>query len=163
MEQPGIRGSRPPSLDEELASKAIETSRRVLSLAELGPLICHSGPRGEAHCYVPLMYQGFALDRIHYDPWSRKPLPLGVPHVWGRGTPPRLGAEELQEIMRELRILEAAEFREPERAWAVPVAWRSFMVTHIRVDLSGAEVVPDYPLTQEVARYAQGPWFSGQR
>ena len=136
----------------ENARRAIETARLVLGLTEPGPVIIHRGPRGELHCDIPLMYQGFALDRIHYDPWRNMPLPKGAPHIVGKVGEPEILLENLRGIVSELRVLDAAEFRGPERAWAVPVAWKTLLVAYIKIDEKGEEVVPDYPLTDEVMR-----------
>ncbi len=57
------------------------------------------------------------------------------------------------EIVGELRALDAAEYREPERCWAVPLAWGPYLVAHVKVSSDGKEVVPDYGLTEEVRRY----------
>lgn len=123
-------------------------SRLALPLVRLGP-------GGENHVDVPIMYNGFALDRIHFDPLSMRPLPKGKPGVKGAQ---RVREEEVrkaaQEILSELRVLDAAEFRDPESAWAVPVAWRHLIVAHIKVSYDGGELVPDYGLTGEVMRYA---------
>ena len=139
-------------LSEEKASAAIETVKNILHLIEPGPFIVHKGPKGELHYDIPLMYQGFALDRIHYDPWRKRLLPKGVPHSVGRGEPPEASYEEVAGLFKELRVLKAAEFRESEQAWAIPVAWRSFIVAHVKIGVNGRDVVPDYPLTEEARR-----------
>jgi len=140
------------ALKPEEAVIAIETAKAALSLAEPGPIITHRGPRGEVHYDIPIMYQGFALDRIHYDPWAKAPLPRGMPHPKPQRGEVEVDKDTITAIFSELRILDAAEFREPERAWAIPVAWKSFLVAYIKVDIGGREIVPDYPLTEEVAR-----------
>ncbi len=54
-------------LNIENASKAIEAVKQALRFIESGPPIMHYGSRGEIHVDIPLMYHGYALDRIHYD------------------------------------------------------------------------------------------------
>ncbi len=150
MEDPRIRKHvRSPAITEEKAIIAIETVRKILSLMEAGPFLTHRGPRGEIHYDIPLMYQGFALDRLHYDPWEKRLLPKGMPHVQAKEETPETSYDEVAKLVRELRVLDAVEFREPEQAWLVPIAWRSFIVAHIKVDVEGKEVVPDYHLTEE--------------
>jgi len=65
------------------------------------------------------------------------------------------GLEEIrraaERILSEARVLDAAEYEAPRRAWRVPVAWRSLIVIHLRVDGMG-RVVPDEPLTMELRR-----------
>ncbi len=61
------------------ASRAIETVRAALEFLEPGPPIIHYCPHGEVHVDVPLMYHGYALDRIHYDPINNRFNPKGAP------------------------------------------------------------------------------------
>ncbi len=63
----------------EYAEKAISLVKELLKYLELGPPIIHYGPRGEIHVDIPLMYNGYALDRMHYDPDSRTLSPKGRP------------------------------------------------------------------------------------
>nr|QEK14175.1 hypothetical protein FPV09_02535 [Thermococcus aciditolerans] len=44
-------------------------------------------------------------------------------------------------------------FREPENCWVVPVAWKSFIILHVRVSADEKELIPDYGLTEEVRRH----------
>ena len=56
--------------DMESANVAIENVKNMLDLLILGPLLIKKGPRGEASIDIPLMYNGYALDRIHFDPYK---------------------------------------------------------------------------------------------
>ncbi len=146
---PPIRGlprrSEPPG--EENAEKAVELVKEALPFFRPGKPI--ERPDGVD---VPILYLDFAIDRMHFDPRSGTPLPKGFPGHFGSfelsGIEERFG-----EVLRELRVLEACEFREPEDCWVVPVAWRSFLVLHVRVSRDGKELVPDYGLTEEVRRH----------
>ncbi len=130
--------------------------RDVLKFLMIGPPIVHVAPRGEVHVDVPLMYQGFALDRVHFDPEAMSPSPKGRP-VRARVRPPSEAEvrETMEEVLQGLYVLDGAEFREPEWCWAVPLAWEHMIVAHIKVSAETGEVVPDYALTQEVMRYAE--------
>lgn len=146
------RGAR--QLSEELARRAIEAVKAALPYVVAGPPLIHRGPAGELHVDVPLMYHGFALDRIHYDPVAKTPSPKGRPvHVYGVEVRREEVVEVMQRVVRELRVVEAAEFRDPEDAWVVPLAWRLYIVAHVKVGYEGSELVPDYGLTEEVRRY----------
>lgn len=148
----GRRGAQ--QLSEELARRAIEAVKAALPYVVAGPPLIHRGPAGELHVDVPLMYHGFALDRIHYDPVAKTPSPKGRPvHVYGVEVRREEVVEVMQRVMRELRVVEAAEFRDPEDAWAVPLTWRLYIVAHVKVSYEGTELVPDYGLTEEVRRY----------
>jgi hypothetical protein len=140
------------------ASRAVEAARAALPLLQAGPLLWRRGPHGVA-VDVVVLYRGAAVDRMHFDPCEAVPLPRGLPEPPGGCREPR-SVEELREsaerALRELHVLGAAEYRGPERAWAVPVAWRSLLVMHLRVRVGdgGAEVVPDEALTLEAERAA---------
>ena len=107
---------------------------------------------------IPVLYDGFAVDRMHFNPWTLEPLPKGCPEPPSHGPfgaeRPR-GAEDVrsaaERVLSEARVLDAAEYEAPRRAWRIPVAWRSLIVIHLRVDDSG-RVVPDEPLTMELRR-----------
>lgn len=152
---PSVRGPerRPSPINLECASRAIETVKAALLHNHRPPLIMY-GPAGEVHVDVPLMYHGLALDRVHYDPGLRAPSPKGRPaRAWGV----RVDAGEVKAVMesvlKEVRVIDAVEYREPEAAWAVPLAWRNIIIAHIKVSHDGSELIPDYGLTEEVRRY----------
>ncbi len=74
---PPVRGPRePPPISREEAERAIETVREVLPLITAGPALMRGGPDGW-HVDIPLMYQGYALDRIHLDTDRMEPSPKG--------------------------------------------------------------------------------------
>ncbi len=154
IKPPPIRGQQPVDLSLENASKTIETVKAALEFLEPGPPIIHYGPHGEVHVDVPLMYHGYALDRIHYDPVNNRFNPKGAP---GKAFNVSVNEDTVREnssrLIRELRVIDAVEYREPERAWIVPLAWKNFIVAHVRVSSSGEELVPDYHLTEEVRRH----------
>ncbi|WFO74675.1 hypothetical protein J4526_06225 [Desulfurococcaceae archaeon MEX13E-LK6-19] len=154
---PPIRGCSYQSsmgFDYGLAVRAIETVKNLLTYLVIGPPLIKRGPKGEIHVDVPLMYQGFALDRIHYDPLSGTPSPKGRPvRALGVSVSPEQVKKNMDKIISELRVVEAVEFREPENAWVVPIAWKYLIIAHIKVSYDGSEIIPDYGLTEEVRRY----------
>ncbi len=153
MDPPPIRSPAGSSISRESAEKAIETVRSVLPLLSIGPPLIGRGPAGDVHVDLPIIYQGYALDRIHFDPSTMEPSPKGRPVVF-MGTVDREAIDKrISEILGELRVLDAAEYREPERCWVVPLAWGPYLVAHIRVSSDGKELIPDYGLTEEVRRY----------
>ncbi|MCD6196053.1 MAG: hypothetical protein J7J82_04630 [Staphylothermus sp.] len=138
-------------IDLSKAMKAIETVKSILDLLVIGPIIMHRGPEGDVHIDIPLVYDGVALDRIHYDPLTDTFSPKGRPvhiHI------DRVDLEHIREnankMLQELRVLDAAEYREPERCWAIPLAWKTYIVAQVKVDVEGEELVPDYGLTAEL-------------
>lgn len=144
------------SLGRVRPEEAIEVVRDVLKFVVVGPPIIHAAPHGEVHIDVPLMYQGFALDRVHFDPGAMAPSPKGRPVRARVRLPSEAEVRKvMEEVLESLTVLEGAEFRESEWCWAVPVAWEHMIIAHIKVSAETGEVVPDYGLTQEVMRYAE--------
>ncbi len=138
--------SEPPG--EKDAEKAVELVKRALPFFRAGrPIIRPDGVD------VPILYLNFAIDRMHFNPQIGEPLPKGLAGHFGSIECPEV-EKRAAEILREMRIIDACEFREPEDCWVVPVAWKSFIVLHVRVSRDGKELIPDYPLTEEVRRYA---------
>ncbi len=110
-------------------------------------------PHRRIEVKVPLMYNGFVLDLIHFDPISGSVLPKGIPGVMGE---PSLDIDlqkikkETEIAVKELIILPGVEFREPEDAWVVPGAYRNLIIVHIRVSSDGNAIMPDYHATTEM-------------
>ncbi len=154
MSAPPVRNNFPRNISYEAVQLAIKTVENVLPHIIVGPPIIRSGPAGEVHVDVPLMYQNFALDRVHYDPYLKAPSPKGRPvRAWGVSVNADEVRNVMEQILKELRVIDAAEYREPESAWAIPIAWKLIIVAHIKVSSDGKEIVPDYGLTEEVRRY----------
>jgi len=141
-----LPGPKEPPREED-AERAIELVKEALPFFRAGKAI--ERPDGTD---VPILYLDFAIDRMHFDPTDGTPLPKGFPGHF-RGFECSGIEERAEEILRELRVLEACEFREPEDCWVVPLAWKSFIVLHVRVSRDGRELVPDYGLTEEVRRH----------
>jgi len=120
----------------------------------VGPPLIRYGPEGEVHVDVPIMYQNFALDRVHYDPLARIPSPKGRPvRVWNVRVDPNEVVSIMEGVLKEVDVVEAVEYREPESAWVVPLRWRGLIIAHIKVSYDAKELIPDYGLTEEVRRY----------
>ena len=154
MPPPRGRGER---FDPGLAARAVEAARLALDLAVAGPPLVERAPRG-VRVDVPILYEGMALDRVHYDPELGAPSPKGRPVE----APWRPGLEEearrrVEASLREADVLPGAEYRAPEEAWAVPVAWRSMIIAWIRVSWDAKWILGDPGLTAEVVRRARGP------
>ncbi len=153
---PRVRGpaSHGRSIDLDNAFRAVETVRAALEYIVVGPPIVHRGPTGDVHVDVPLMYHDFALDHVHFDPVMRCPSPKGRPaRAWGVEVDADFVRKVMEEVLKEIRVIDAAEFREPEDAWVVPLAWKHVIIAHIRVSSDGEELIPDYGLTEEVRRH----------
>ncbi|CAB49407.1 hypothetical protein [Pyrococcus abyssi] len=103
----------------DLARKAIDTVRKALPLFIPAPPIVHRDPEGY-HIDVPILYMDFAVDRVHFNAETNAPFPKGSPV--SSKVPPKSEevVERMKAILEESRVLEACEFRKPERAWVVP-------------------------------------------
>ena len=157
---PPVRGpphAHPPIRLED-AEKAVNTVKAALGYVTT-TILSRVGPAGDLCVDIALLYHGFALDRIHYDPETGTPSPKGRPvctHRYGDRAAVEEQARELaKRIPGELWVVEAAEYRAPERVWVVPLAWRHYSVAHVKVSSDGTELVPDYGLTEEVRRYIE--------
>ena len=154
---PTVAGRKRPyeSLRREWAREAINTVMHALPYFSAGPPLIHTGMKGEVHIDIPLMYRGYGIDRIHFDPKTREPSPKGRPINCTGIKPPT--PEEIRRIideaLKELWVVEAAEFREPEDCWIVPLAWGPFIIAHVKITRDGHEIIPDYGLTAEVKRH----------
>ena len=154
--KPPVKGnSANPSqfCDTSLAKRAIETAREVLNFIEFSPPILRKTPHGEVSIEIPLMYNGYAIDRVHYDPQRRVFIPKGAPHhIRAQNVNLRSVIEESSRLLEELSIVEAVEYRGPEEAWVVPISWNVFIIAHIKITHDGKEIIPDYKLTEEVKK-----------
>ena len=79
------------------------------------------------------------------------------PRFWGRINPEIIEKikKELPEIVRNLEILGGAEFREPENAWVIPVAYQGLIVGHIKIFSDGLQVIPDFRAEEESQYFAR--------
>ena len=137
------------------AIRAIEAVRAALGLFEAGPPLARVAPGGVVAVDVPVLYDGFAVDRMHFDPVRLEPLPKGCPEppggVGGAAVDLEAVRRTAERVLGEARVLGGAELEKPRMVWRVPVAWRSLIILHVRVDMGG-RIVPDEPLTMELRR-----------
>ncbi len=138
-------------LDFKVLDRAISTAKETLRFLTAGMPIIKRSPKGGVHVDVPVMFMDFAIDRIHYDP-QLGVSPKGRPvRIYSKINPQKI-IETIDKILREAYVVEAVEFREPDNAWIIPVAWKKLIIMHIKVSESGEEIIPDYGLTNEVRR-----------
>ena len=154
MTPPLLPGSKKPyePIDIDSLNKAIDTVKTALRFFTPGWPIVKRGLR-EVHVDLPIMYIDFAVDRVHYDPILKAPSPKGRPVRVEREIKLEEIRNAIEKALREAYVIEAAEFREPEDAWVIPVAWKKMIILHVKVSRDGEEIVPDYGLTEEVRRH----------
>ncbi len=154
--QPPARGSKYRSIDLSNAGKAVETVRA--SIPYLTPAVMvRVGPAGDLCVEAALLYGGLALDKVHYDIILDSPSPKGRPACVFEQVKPDINhiKEVMEGVLRGAQAVEAAEFREPESCWAVPIAWKNLIIAYVKVSEDGSELVYDLGITDEVRRYFQ--------
>jgi len=148
----------PPAEEgEPSAARAVAAARRVERFLKPGSVWTYQGPAGDKGMKAALMYQGRCIAVIDFDPVTGRPLPTGEPpsRLGGRMIPSQEVEQELPAIVRELKVLEGAEFRAPEAVWVVPLSYRGAIVTYVKISRDGRQIIPDVPAEREM--HADGP------
>jgi hypothetical protein len=113
-------------------------------------------PGGELEIKAGLLYEGVAVAVLHFNPRDGSLLPLGVnPRVYQSSVQIQAIKNRLDAVIRDLKILPAAEFVEPEASWSFPIAAGDTMVARLKVYYDGIYVMQDYPANQEMMFYGQ--------
>jgi len=116
-----------------------------------------TGPRGEVEVKAAIVYDGTAVAVLHFNPSSGSILPLGI-HVVETGVSPQIIENikrNLPTIVSSLKILNGAEYRAPESAWCIPLAYKNMIVAHLKIYTDGIHIIPDYPANQEMQAYGK--------
>ncbi len=137
----------------EAVKQAIDTVKKALPFLVPGPPLIHRDPGGKVHVDIPLMYNGFAIDRIHYDPVAGHPSPKGRPvSVVISKLDNRSIIDRMAQVLNKTSVIEAGEYRDPEKAWIIPLAWNNLIIAHVKVSSDGKHIIPDEALTLEISR-----------
>ncbi|WP_457755819.1 hypothetical protein [Thermodesulfatator indicus] len=154
---PGVMGFAPqvPVILNNLP-QAVATAKQIEGFLSPGKVWVKRGPRGDIEVKGAILYQNSVVGVIDFNPINGEPLPKGI-HVFAQSTEITLQKinEKLIGIVKNLKVLPAAEFREPEASWVFPVAYKQMIVAHIKIYHDGLRVVPDYPAQQEMKFYAR--------
>jgi len=138
------------------ALKAVTTARDAKKYLAPGKVWIDRGPAGEVTMKAAIVYQGVAVGALEFDPVSGAVLPRGYhPRVFSVAMPTDTIKQRLPNIIAKLRVLDAAEYRDPEHSWVIPLAYNAEVVAHIKVYQDGIHIVPDYPVTQEMQAYGR--------
>ena len=149
----GVTGAQlPPGV----ALKAVTTARDAKKYLAPGKVWIDRGPAGEMTVKAAIVYQGVAVGALEFDPVSGAVLPRGYhSRVFSVAMPTDTIKQRLPNIVANLRILGAAEYRDPEHSWVIPLAYNAEVVAHIKVYQGGIHIVPNYPVTQEMQAYGR--------
>jgi len=139
------------------ASLAVATAQKAKPYLSAGKVWSMTGPRGEVEVKAAIVYDGTVVAVLHFNPSSGSILPLGI-DVVETGVSPQLIENikrKLPTIVSSLKILNGAEFRTPESAWCIPLAYKNMIVAHLKIYTDGIHIIPDYPANQEMQAYGK--------
>lgn len=155
--QPRPVSSRIPQEIAKNATLAVTTAQKAKKYLTAGRVWSMVGPRGKVEVKAAIIYDGIAVAVLHFNPSDGLLLPLGIPPV-ETGVSPQVienVKRKLPAIVNSLEILNGAEYREPESAWCIPLAYKNMIVAHLKIYVDGIHVVPDYPANQEMQVYGK--------
>jgi len=135
---------------------AAATAQKLAGQLQAGKVWLMRAPAGELEIKAGLLYQGVVVALLRVNPADGSLLPLGVnPHAYQSSVPLGDIKARLSGIIKQLHILPAAEFMEPEACWSFPLVYGNTIVTHVKVYYDGMHVLQDYMANQEMAFYGQ--------
>ncbi len=136
--------------------KALETAKVVVAHFQPGRIWQMRAPAGEIELKGGLVYQNTVVAVVRFSPVDGSVLPMGY-NPWTTQTGVDLTKlhQYFSEVVPKIRVLEGAEFREPELCWAFPLVYEGKIVGHIKIYYDGIHVVPDYPAQQEMQLYGR--------
>jgi len=143
-----------PSIEE--AVKAVAAAQHAVHFLRPGSIWVHRGPAGDVVFKAALMYHGRCVAVVEFDPGMARLLPKGYCPIRHRVAVPNDRVKrEFPSVVGLLSVLNGAEYREREAAWAIPIAYRGAIVAHLKISRDGTRVMPDYPEEQEMRVYDQ--------
>jgi len=139
------------------ASLAVATAQKAKTYLSAGKVWSMTGPRGEVEVKAAIVYDGTAVAVLHFNPSSGSILPLGIDVVETGVSPQTIEniKRNLPTIVSNLKILNGAEYRAPESAWCIPLAYKNMIVAHLKIYTDGIHIIPDYPANQEMQAYGK--------
>ncbi len=152
---PPVPGAFIPQLPQNLSS-ILNVARKAKPYFQLGGIWTTRAPAGEIEIKAAIVYQGFAIAALRFNPADGTLLPLGYnPHVYNMNASLDAIRARAIDIVKNIEILNGAEYREPEAVWAIPLSYNGKIVAHIKVKYDGSAIVPDYPLDQEMRYFVR--------
>jgi hypothetical protein len=140
----------------ENAIKSVETCRSLLDALVPSKVWSHLTHHDEFD-----LKGSFALNEeivlvLHFSPEDGSVLPKGL-HGLGHAKPGVVEniQNKLEKIKSEIFALDGAEFREPESCWAIPIAYQSRIIGHMKVSANGERILADKKATEEIAAQNQ--------
>ena len=136
---------------EENAHRAIATAQTAVSDLEAGNVFLKREPRGELIVKGVLSFNGMPVAALRFNPASGALMPKGL-HPLPCDAPDSLEKfrAELGILVKSVKVMPGAEFREPEFCWAVPLVHSGRIVADIKISGSGDQVIEDRKLVEEL-------------
>ncbi len=137
--------------------KALSIAEEVRNRLSIGKTWVAKCPSGETLIKVALIYEGSIVSTLEFSPLDGSVLPRGYhPRISSVEVSLRKVIRRAREVLRDLKVLKAAEYREPELCWVVPLAYEGKIVSHIKIYYDASGVLLDFPATQESMAYTFG-------
>lgn len=131
--------------------KILETARIVITHIQSGKIWTTRMPAGEIEIKGGIVYQNRVIGVIAFNPIDGNILPCGYkPKVFTPNIEVGQIKNKLNEIIKELKVVEAVEYREPENAWIIPITYRGIRVSELKITGNGEYIIPDYVADQEM-------------
>jgi len=150
-------GAGPPLAFLQNAARAVATARAARPFLACRRVWTGRGPGGERVLKAALEYQGMAVGILEFGADTGALLPRGYrPRIY-REDPAALERTRasLAGILKGLKVLAGAEFREPEACWVIPLAAGGMIVSQLKVYYDGVHLVPDFPADQQMRALAR--------
>jgi len=131
--------------------KAVSTARNTRNYLKAGKVWVSRTPGGEVIIKAALLYRYAVVGILEFSPSTGSLLPKGY-HDVSFKVSVSLSAvrKKVKTIVNGLELAEVAEYREPERNFAIPLVYEGKIVAHLKVHYDGEHIVPDYPVMQEI-------------
>lgn len=136
------------------AAKAIDTACDALPELKPGQIWKHEAPHG-IEIKGSLKKGNIHVAVIHFNGEDASVLPRGL-HGLSEGRPEifKLIEDKLKKLPQQMKVLEGAEFREPEECWAIPIALEGRIVSHLKVSADGGILLEDKKIAKELKEKA---------
>ncbi len=138
------------------AARALETARQVVPLLQAGRLWTRRAPGGETELKGALLYRQAVVGVVRFHPLEGTVLPQGLhPRVYTARANLAVVEENFRQLLRQIQLAPAGEYREPEACWVFPLSVNGLCIAELKIYSDGIHVVPDYVASQEMAAFGQ--------
>ncbi len=139
----------------QYAPQIISTASVVMEYVKFGKVWAFRGPGGESEIKAGLIYQNRIISVLRLDGKTGKPLPIGVnTNLLGNYNLMWLKSN-LSNIIFNLKVVGAIEYRAPENCWVIPIAYGGLKVGELKITYDGSYVIPDLIAEEEAKAYSQ--------